>query len=81
MARLVGCRHWRVVFALGVRFWASYIRFVFSVFVLGTIYQEFWRGAVMRRKSTGTDLFTAPIGLVAGTSGGMAATSCMWASC
>ena len=37
---------------------------MFSGFVLGTILQEFWRGAVIRRKSTGTDLFTATIGLV-----------------
>ena len=37
---------------------------MFSGFVLGTICQEFWRGAVIRRKSTGTDLFTATIGLV-----------------
>ena len=53
-----------LVFALGVRVWASDIAFVFSGFVLGTICQEFWRGAVIRRKSTGTDLFTATIGLV-----------------
>jgi cytochrome c-type biogenesis protein CcmF len=53
-----------VIFALGVRVWASAIAFVFSGFVLGTIAQEFWRGAVIRRKSTGTDLFTATIGLV-----------------
>jgi cytochrome c-type biogenesis protein CcmF len=51
-------------FALGVRMSASYIAFVFSGFVIGTIWQEFWRGAVIRRKSTGTDLFTATIGLV-----------------
>jgi cytochrome c-type biogenesis protein CcmF len=53
-----------IVFALGVRVWASYTAFVFSGFVFGTILQEFWRGAVIRRKSTGTDLFTATIGLV-----------------
>jgi cytochrome c-type biogenesis protein CcmF len=53
-----------LVYALGVRVWGSYIAFVFSGFVLGTILQEFWRGAVIRRKSTGTDLFTATIGLV-----------------
>jgi len=47
-----------------VRVWSSGIAFVFSGFVLGTILQEFWRGAVIRRKSTGTDLFTATIGLV-----------------
>jgi cytochrome c-type biogenesis protein CcmF len=49
---------------LGVRIWSSGICFVFAGFVLGTIGQEFWRGAVVRRKSTGTDLFTAMIGLV-----------------
>jgi cytochrome c-type biogenesis protein CcmF len=53
-----------VILTLGVRVWASAIAFVFSGFVLGTIAQEFWRGAVIRRKSTGTDLFTATIGLV-----------------
>ena len=31
---------------------------------LGTIVQEFWRGAGVRRRSTGTDLFTALVGLV-----------------
>ena len=53
-----------LVLAFGVRVWSSAIAFVFSGFVLGTIFQEFWRGAVIRRKSTGTDLFTATIGLV-----------------
>lgn len=53
-----------LILALGVRVWSSGICFVFSGFVLGTIWQEFWRGAVVRRKSTGTDLFTAAIGLV-----------------
>jgi cytochrome c-type biogenesis protein CcmF len=53
-----------LVLALGVRVWSSGICFVFSGFVFGTIFQEFWRGAVIRRRSTGTDLFTAAIGLV-----------------
>jgi cytochrome c-type biogenesis protein CcmF len=53
-----------LVLALGVRVWSSGICFAFSAFVLGTISQEFWRGAVIRRKTTGTDLFTATIGLV-----------------
>ena len=52
------------ILLLGVRIWASGICFVFAGFVLGTITQEFWRGAVVRRKSTGTDLMTAMIGLV-----------------
>jgi cytochrome c-type biogenesis protein CcmF len=53
-----------IVLALGIRVWSSGLCFVFSAFVLGTVSQEFWRGAVIRRKSTGTDLFTATIGLV-----------------
>jgi cytochrome c-type biogenesis protein CcmF len=52
------------ILALGVRIWSSGLCFVFSGFVLGTVSQEFWRGAVIRRKSTGTDLLTATIGLV-----------------
>jgi cytochrome c-type biogenesis protein CcmF len=53
-----------VVFALGVPMWASGLCFAFSGFVTGTIGQEFWRGAKVRQTSTGTDLFTALIGLV-----------------
>jgi cytochrome c-type biogenesis protein CcmF len=53
-----------LVLALGVRVWASGICFVFSAFVMGTIIQEFWYGAVVRRRTTGTDLFTALVGLV-----------------
>ena len=53
-----------LVVALGIRVWSSGICFVLSGFVFGTVWQEFWRGAVIRRRSTGTDLFTATIGLV-----------------
>jgi cytochrome c-type biogenesis protein CcmF len=53
-----------IILVSGVRVWSSGLCFVFSAFVLGTISQEYWRGAVIRRKSTGTDLFTATIGLV-----------------
>src|SRR5438093_834619 len=53
-----------LILAIGVRVWASGLCFIFSGFVLGTIVQEFWRGAVVRRRSTGTDLFTALVGLV-----------------
>jgi cytochrome c-type biogenesis protein CcmF len=52
------------VLGLGVRVWSSGICFIFAGFVFGTIWQEFWRGAVIRRRSTGTDLLTAAIGLV-----------------
>jgi cytochrome c-type biogenesis protein CcmF len=52
------------IVALGLRVWTSGLCFIFSGFVLGTITQEFWRGAIVRRRSTGTDLLTAMIGLV-----------------
>src|SRR6266446_4924699 len=50
--------------ALGVRVWSSGLCFAMSAMVVGTIGQEFWRGGNIRRKNTGTDLFTAIIGLV-----------------
>jgi len=51
--------------ALGVRVWTSGICFALCGLVLGTIGQEFWRGARVRQRATGTDVFTALIGLVA----------------
>jgi cytochrome c-type biogenesis protein CcmF len=53
-----------LVVALGVRVWTSGICFALSGMVFGTIGQEFWRGARVRQHATGTDLFTALIGLV-----------------
>jgi cytochrome c-type biogenesis protein CcmF len=52
------------VVALGVPLWASGLCFALSGFVFGTISQEFWRGARVRQRATGTDLFTALVGLV-----------------
>src|SRR6187549_2482326 len=52
------------VVALGVRVWASGICFALSAFVVGTVSQEFWRGARVRQRATGTDVFTALVGLV-----------------
>ena len=52
------------VVALGVPLWASGLCFALSAFVFGTIAQEFWRGARVRQSATGTDVFTALIGLV-----------------
>jgi cytochrome c-type biogenesis protein CcmF len=52
------------VIALGVRVWSSGICFMLGGFVLGTIGQEFWRGARVRQQATGTDVFTALVGLV-----------------
>jgi cytochrome c-type biogenesis protein CcmF len=53
-----------VLTALGLRNWASVACFTLSAFVAGTIIQEFWWGANVRRKNTGTDFLTAIVGLV-----------------
>ncbi|HXT71847.1 MAG TPA: cytochrome c-type biogenesis CcmF C-terminal domain-containing protein [Vicinamibacterales bacterium] len=53
-----------VVF-LGVPFWASGLCFGLCGLVTMTIVQEFWQGAAVRRQSTGTDIFTALVGLFA----------------
>jgi cytochrome c-type biogenesis protein CcmF len=49
---------------LGVRGWGALACFALCAFVTGTVAQEFWRGANVRRRKTGTDLLTAMIGLV-----------------
>src|SRR3954469_11795971 len=49
---------------LGLGIWSSGLCFALCAFVAGTITQEFWRGVRIRRKNTGTDLFTALVGLV-----------------
>ncbi len=49
---------------LGIRVWSSGLCFALSGFVVGTIAQEFIRGAAVRQQTTGTDLFTAMVGLV-----------------
>jgi cytochrome c-type biogenesis protein CcmF len=53
-----------VLAAVGLRQWAALTCFALSAFVTTTIGQEFWRGAKVRKKNTGTDLFTALVGLV-----------------
>jgi cytochrome c-type biogenesis protein CcmF len=52
------------LYGLGVRVWVSGICFVLCAFVTATIVQEFVRGARVRQEGTGTDLFTALVGLV-----------------
>jgi cytochrome c-type biogenesis protein CcmF len=52
------------LYALGVRVWASGICFALCAFVVGTLGQEFIRGAQVRKGATGTDIVTAMIGLV-----------------
>jgi cytochrome c-type biogenesis protein CcmF len=51
--------------ALGVGFWASGLCFALCAFVTVTIGQEFVRGARVRQEATGTDAFTALVGLFA----------------
>ena len=53
-----------VLYALGFRVWVSGICFALCGFVVGTVGQEFVRGAVVRQGVTGTDIVTAMIGLV-----------------
>jgi cytochrome c-type biogenesis protein CcmF len=53
------------VVALGVPFWASGLCFALCAFVTVTIAQEFVRGARVRQKATGSDLFTSLVGLFA----------------
>ena len=53
-----------LLYALGFRVWVSGICFALCGFVVGTVSQEFVRGAVVRRGVTGTDMMTAMIGLV-----------------
>src|SRR5438270_14049752 len=53
-----------LVAVLRIRFWASGLCFTLCALVAGTIVQEFWRGGQVRQKNTGTDIFTAIVGLV-----------------
>src|SRR5712691_3006730 len=48
----------------GVSLWSSGLCFALCALVTATISQEFIRGGNVRRKHTGTDLFTAIVGLV-----------------
>jgi cytochrome c-type biogenesis protein CcmF len=61
---LAGAAAGGLVVWLGVRVWSSGLCFTFSGFVFGTIAQEFWRGARVRQQTSGSDLFTALVGLV-----------------
>jgi cytochrome c-type biogenesis protein CcmF len=54
-----------VLWAVGVHQWASLTCWALCAFVTTTITQEFVRGALVRRKNTGSDIFTAVVGLVA----------------
>ena len=52
------------LYVLGVRVWSSGACFALCAFVVGTIGQEFLRGARVRKETTGADLLTSMIGLV-----------------
>lgn len=51
--------------ALGVPFWTPGLCFTLCAFVTGSMGQEFVRGASVRSRTTGTDVFTALVGLFA----------------
>ena len=53
-----------VLAALGLRVWSSGLCFAICAMVMVSIIQEFWRGANVRKGTTGTDFLTALIGLV-----------------
>src|SRR5947208_3890437 len=50
--------------AFRIPIWPAGLCFALCGFVVGTVAQEFWRGARVRRKNTGTDILTALVGLV-----------------
>ncbi len=50
--------------AMGFPFWTTGLCFALCALVTGTIVQEFWRGTNVRRDATGSDFFTALVGLV-----------------
>ena len=52
------------LYLAGFRVWVSGLCFALCAFVIGTIGQEFIRGAQVRRGATGTDVVTALVGLV-----------------
>ncbi|HEX7485254.1 MAG TPA: cytochrome c-type biogenesis CcmF C-terminal domain-containing protein [Vicinamibacterales bacterium] len=49
----------------GIPFWAPGLCFALCAFVGVTVVQEFVRGAAVRKQGTGTDYFTAMVGLIA----------------
>lgn len=53
-----------VLVSFGLPIWASGLCFALSAYVTGTIVQEFWRGTNIRKRNSGTDFFTALVGLV-----------------
>jgi len=52
------------MFVYKIPIWPSGLCFALCGFVVGTIVQEFWKGANIRSRNTGTDALTAMVGLV-----------------
>src|SRR5262249_38453025 len=61
---LAGAVSLGISLAFRIPVWSAGLCFALCGFVVGTVAQEFWRGASVRRKNTGTDIFTALVGLV-----------------
>ena len=53
-----------VTIVLHFQIWSAGLCFALCGLVVATVIQEFWRGARVRSRNTGTDLFTALVGLV-----------------
>ena len=53
-----------VLRGFGIQIWAAGLCFGLCAYVMTTVAQEFWRGGVVRRSTTGTDMVTAIIGMV-----------------
>ena len=47
-----------------MRVWSSGICFALCGYAIATLVQEVWRGARIRQEGTGTDVFTAVVGLI-----------------
>src|SRR5262249_21789661 len=61
---LAGLAAGSVAMLFRIPLWSAGLCFALCGFVVGTVAQEFWRGARVRRRNTGTDILTAMIGLV-----------------
>ncbi len=53
-----------IALAFKIPVWSAGLCFALCGMVVATVIQEFYRGARVRRRNTGTDLFTALVGLV-----------------
>ena len=56
-------RHLSPLLADGLKVPVSLVNFGVVAFVIGSIAQEFWRGTLVRKKQTGSDVMTSLIGL------------------